>query len=66
MPLRAETIADNGLVAIVRLDDLSAAVPLTEALLRGVMENVLEMSVPLRVDTGAGRNWSEIRTSPKK
>lgn len=32
----------------------------TEALLRGVMENVLEMSVPLRVDTGAGRNWSEI------
>ena len=33
MPLRAETIAENGLVAIVRLDDLSAAVPLTEALI---------------------------------
>ena len=28
-------MADNGLIAIVRLDDLSAAVPLTEALLRG-------------------------------
>ena len=36
----AETIADNGLVAIVRLDDLSAAVPMTEALLRGGAKNV--------------------------
>ncbi|HRZ84383.1 MAG TPA: DNA polymerase, partial [Candidatus Hydrogenedentes bacterium] len=32
----------------------------TAALMRGVMENVLEMSAPLRVDTGSGRNWSEI------
>ena len=36
----AEAIADNGLVAIVRLDDLSAAVPLTEALLRGGVKSV--------------------------
>ena len=35
-----EAIADNGLIAIVRLDDLSAAVPLTEALLRGGVKNV--------------------------
>lgn len=31
----AQTIAENGLVAIVRLDDLSAAIPVTEALVRG-------------------------------
>ena len=37
---RAETIAENGLVAIVRLDDLSAAIPLTEALLRGGVRSV--------------------------
>lgn len=37
---RAETIADNGLVAIVRLDDLSRAIPLTEALLRGGARSV--------------------------
>jgi 2-dehydro-3-deoxyphosphogluconate aldolase / (4S)-4-hydroxy-2-oxoglutarate aldolase len=35
-----EAIADNGLIAIVRLDDLSAAVPLTAALLRGGVKNV--------------------------
>jgi 2-dehydro-3-deoxyphosphogluconate aldolase / (4S)-4-hydroxy-2-oxoglutarate aldolase len=35
-----EAIADNGLIAIVRLDDLSAAVPLAEALLRGGVKNV--------------------------
>ena len=40
MPMRAETIAENGLVAIVRLDDLSAAVPLTKALLRGGVKSV--------------------------
>mgnify|MGYP000891944527 FL=1 len=32
----------------------------TAALMRGVMENGLEMSAPLRPDTGSGRNWSEI------
>jgi 2-dehydro-3-deoxyphosphogluconate aldolase / (4S)-4-hydroxy-2-oxoglutarate aldolase len=36
----AEMIADNGLVAIVRLDDLSTAVPLTEALMRGGVKSV--------------------------
>ena len=36
----AKTIADNGLVAIVRLDDLSAAVPVTEALVRGGVKSV--------------------------
>jgi 2-dehydro-3-deoxyphosphogluconate aldolase/(4S)-4-hydroxy-2-oxoglutarate aldolase len=38
--MNAETIAENGLVAIVRLDDLSAAVPITEALLRGGARSV--------------------------
>ena len=36
----AEAIADNGLVAIVRLDDLSAAVPVTETLLRGGVKSI--------------------------
>ena len=38
--MNAEKIADNGLVAIVRLDDLSAAVPIAEALLRGGARSV--------------------------
>jgi 2-dehydro-3-deoxyphosphogluconate aldolase / (4S)-4-hydroxy-2-oxoglutarate aldolase len=38
--MNAETIAESGLVAIVRLDDLSAAAPLTEALLRGGARSV--------------------------
>ena len=36
----AEKIAESGLVAIVRLDDLSAAVKVTEALLRGGVRSV--------------------------
>ena len=38
--MNAEKIAENGLVAIVRLDDLSAAVPIAEALLRGGARSV--------------------------
>jgi 2-dehydro-3-deoxyphosphogluconate aldolase/(4S)-4-hydroxy-2-oxoglutarate aldolase len=53
----AETIADNGLVAIVRLDDLSAAVPMTEALLRGGAKNVeFTFTNPL-----AGRAIEQVR-----
>ncbi|MCA9879261.1 MAG: bifunctional 4-hydroxy-2-oxoglutarate aldolase/2-dehydro-3-deoxy-phosphogluconate aldolase [Thermomicrobiales bacterium] len=56
-PFRAETIADNGLVAIVRLDDLSAALPLTEALLRGGVKSVeFTFTNPL-----AGRVIEEVR-----
>jgi 2-dehydro-3-deoxyphosphogluconate aldolase/(4S)-4-hydroxy-2-oxoglutarate aldolase len=54
---RGESIAENGLVAIVRLDDLSAAVPLTEALLRGGVKNVeFTFTNPL-----AGRVIEEVR-----
>ena len=53
----AETIADNGLVAIVRLDDLSAAVPVTEALLRGGVKSVeFTFTNPL-----AGRAIEQVR-----
>lgn len=55
----AETIADNGLVAIVRLDDLSAAVPLTEALLRGGVKSVeFTFTNPL-----AGRVIEQVRSA---
>lgn len=36
----AEKITENGLVAIVRLDDLSSAIAVTEALLRGGVRSV--------------------------
>jgi 2-dehydro-3-deoxyphosphogluconate aldolase/(4S)-4-hydroxy-2-oxoglutarate aldolase len=53
----AESIADNGLVAIVRLDDLSAAVPVTEALLRGGVKSVeFTFTNPL-----AGRAIEQVR-----
>jgi 2-dehydro-3-deoxyphosphogluconate aldolase / (4S)-4-hydroxy-2-oxoglutarate aldolase len=57
--LPSETIADNGLVAIVRLDDLSAAVPLTEALLRGGVKSVeFTFTNPL-----AGRVIEQVRSA---
>lgn len=56
---RAETIAENGLVAIVRLDDLSAAIPLTEALLRGGVRSVeFTFTNPL-----AGRVIEQVRAA---
>ena len=53
----AEAIADNGLVAIVRLDDLSAAVPVTETLLRGGVKSIeFTFTNPL-----AGRAIEQVR-----
>lgn len=53
----AEKIAESGLVAIVRLDDLSAAVAVTEALLRGGVRRVeFTFTNPL-----AGRVIEEVR-----
>lgn len=53
----AEKIAESGLVAIVRLDDLSAAVAVTEALLRGGVRSVeFTFTNPL-----AGRVIEEVR-----
>ena len=56
-PMRAVSIVETGLFAIVLLDDLSAAVPLTEALLRaGVKAVEFTFTNPL-----AGRVIEEVR-----
>jgi DNA polymerase-1 len=45
-------------------DELVFEAPLSEtqelmALVKQEMENVMRLSVPLRVDIGSGRNWDE-------
>jgi 2-dehydro-3-deoxyphosphogluconate aldolase/(4S)-4-hydroxy-2-oxoglutarate aldolase len=55
----AEKIAENGLVAIVRLDDLSSAIAVTEALLRGGVRSV-EFTF---TNPRAGRVIEEVRAA---